>query len=68
MKSHPPDLRSGLLSSGAALAVPAGTGARAKPFRRIECVITLETGSRDRAANMHAFAAAALTLLAESLV
>ena len=35
---------------------------------RLERAITLETGSRDRAANMHAFAAAALTLLAESLV
>ena len=35
---------------------------------RLERAITLETGSRDRAANMHAFATAALKLLAESLV
>ena len=33
----------------------------------VERVITLKTGSNDRAANMHAFAAAALNLLAESL-
>ena len=32
-----------------------------------ERVITLETGSSDRAANMRAFSAAALTLLAEQL-
>ena len=35
---------------------------------RSERAITLETGSADRVANMHAFAAAALQLLAESLV
>ena len=35
---------------------------------RVERAITLETGSNDRVANMHAFAAAALKLLAESLV
>jgi PncC family amidohydrolase len=35
---------------------------------RLERAITLETGSQDRAANMHAFAAAALKLLAESLI
>lgn len=34
---------------------------------RIERAITLETGSSDRVANMHAFAAAALKLLAESI-
>lgn len=34
---------------------------------RLERAITLETGSQDRAANMHAFAIAALKLLAESL-
>jgi nicotinamide-nucleotide amidase len=34
---------------------------------RTEHAITLETGSADRVANMHAFAAAALKLLAESL-
>jgi len=34
---------------------------------RLERAITLETGNKDRAANMHAFAAAALTLLVESL-
>ena len=34
---------------------------------RVERAITLETGSADRVANMHAFAAAALKLLAESL-
>jgi PncC family amidohydrolase len=34
---------------------------------RSERVITLETGSSDRIANMYAFAAAALKLLAESL-
>jgi PncC family amidohydrolase len=34
---------------------------------RLERAITLETGSADRVANMHAFAAAALKLLAESL-
>ena len=34
---------------------------------RVERAITLKTGSADRAANMHAFAAAALKLLAESL-
>ena len=34
---------------------------------RIERAITLETGSSDRVANMHAFAAAALELLAASL-
>lgn len=33
----------------------------------VERAITLETGSNDRVANMHAFAAAALDLLAESL-
>lgn len=35
---------------------------------RVERAITLETGSSDRVANMRAFAAAALKLLAESLV
>jgi PncC family amidohydrolase len=35
---------------------------------RMEHAITLETGSADRVASMHAFAAAALKLLAESLV
>ena len=35
---------------------------------RSERAITLETGSADRVANMHAFAAAALQLLAESIV
>ena len=35
---------------------------------RVERAITLETGSADRVANMHAFAAAALKFLAESLV
>ena len=35
---------------------------------KVERAITLETGSSDRVANMHAFAAAALKLLAESLV
>lgn len=34
---------------------------------RIERTATLETGSDDRVANMHAFAAAALQLLAESV-
>jgi nicotinamide-nucleotide amidase len=34
---------------------------------RIERAITLETGTSDRVANMYAFAAAALTLLADSL-
>src|SRR5574340_185821 len=34
---------------------------------RIERAITLETGSSDRAANMHTFAAAALKFLADSL-
>lgn len=34
---------------------------------RIERAATLETGSADRPANMHAFAAAALQLLADSL-
>jgi nicotinamide-nucleotide amidase len=34
---------------------------------RIERVTTLQTGSSDRVANMHTFAAAALTLLEESL-
>ena len=34
---------------------------------RIERAITMETGSADRAANMRAFAAAALKLMAESL-
>ena len=34
---------------------------------QIERAITLETGSDDRLANMHAFAAAALKLMAESL-
>ena len=34
---------------------------------RVERAITLQTGSSDRVDNMHAFAAAALTLLAESL-
>lgn len=34
---------------------------------RVERTVTLETGSTDRLANMHAFAAAALTLLAKSL-
>ena len=34
---------------------------------RVERSITLKTGSADRAANMHAFAEAALKLLAESL-
>lgn len=34
---------------------------------RVERVITLKTGSDDRIANMHAFAAAALNLLVESL-
>lgn len=33
----------------------------------VERAITLETGSADRVANMHAFAAAALALLAEAL-
>jgi hypothetical protein len=33
----------------------------------IDAVITLETGSADREANMRAFAARALTLLAETL-
>ena len=35
---------------------------------RIERAITLETGRADRVANMHAFAAAALKLLVESLI
>lgn len=35
---------------------------------RVERAATLETGSADRVANMHAFAAAALQLLAQSLV
>jgi nicotinamide-nucleotide amidase len=35
---------------------------------RIERAATLETGSDDRVANMHAFAAAALQLLAQNLV
>ena len=35
---------------------------------RVERAVTLETGSGERVANMHAFAAAALKLLAESLV
>lgn len=35
---------------------------------RVERAITVATGSSDRVANMHAFAAAALELLAESLV
>ena len=35
---------------------------------RVERAITLETGSADRVANMHAFAAAALKLLVESLI
>ena len=35
---------------------------------RVDRAITLETGSADRVANMRAFAAAALKLLAESLV
>jgi PncC family amidohydrolase len=35
---------------------------------RIERAATLETGSADRVANMHAFAAAALQLLAQNLV
>jgi len=35
---------------------------------RVERAITLETGSSDRVANMRAFAAAALKLLAESVV
>lgn len=34
---------------------------------RVERAITMETGSADRAANMRAFAAAALKLMAESL-
>jgi nicotinamide-nucleotide amidase len=34
---------------------------------RIECTSTIETGSGDRVANMHAFAAGALELLAQSL-
>ncbi len=34
---------------------------------RVERASTIETGSADRAANMYAFAAAALTLLADSL-
>ena len=34
---------------------------------RIECAMTLETGSGDRVANMHAFAAAALAVLVHSL-
>ena len=34
---------------------------------RVSQVITLETGSADRLANMHAFAAAALNLLLENL-
>jgi nicotinamide mononucleotide (NMN) deamidase PncC len=33
----------------------------------IERAITLETGSADRLANMHAFAAAALKLLADTI-
>ncbi len=35
---------------------------------KVDRAITLETGSADRVANMHAFAAAALKLLVESLV
>lgn len=35
---------------------------------RVERAATLETGSADRVANMHAFAAAALQLLAQNLV
>lgn len=35
---------------------------------RVEHVTTLKTGSSDRVENMHAFAAAALTLLAERIV
>lgn len=35
---------------------------------RVERAATLETGSGDRVANMHAFAAAALQLLAQNLV
>lgn len=35
---------------------------------RVERTATLETGSGDRVANMHAFAAAALQLLAQNLV
>lgn len=35
---------------------------------RVERAITLETGSSDRVANMYAFSAAALKLLADSLV
>lgn len=35
---------------------------------RVERTATLETGSADRVANMHAFAAAALQLLAQNLV
>jgi PncC family amidohydrolase len=35
---------------------------------RVEHATTLKTGSRDRVGNMHAFAAAALTLLAERVV
>lgn len=35
---------------------------------RVERAATLETGSDDRVANMHAFAAAALQLLAQNLV
>jgi len=34
---------------------------------RVECAVTLETGSSDRLANMHAFAAATLELLVENL-
>ena len=35
---------------------------------RIDHVVTIETGSKDRVGNMHSFAAAALKLLAERIV
>ena len=51
--------------TGSRYGYPAGHACFAVAGPGVERSITLETGSSDRVANMHAFAAAALNLLAE---